>query len=108
MSWRELERRTRMDILRGILLVGWTSAVTVYFTAADPAAGPLGDPQQDSKIYRRTMQMVGGEANLVASDITGWVTGLWHGRTLGWTLAVLTVAVACGFFLMTEDLSPKE
>ncbi|MDR3673664.1 MAG: hypothetical protein P4L36_22665 [Holophaga sp.] len=108
MSWRDLRRRTRLDIVRGILVVGMTSAVAVFFTAASPADNPLGNPQDDSKIYRRTMEMVGGQANLVASDITDWVAGLWHGRTLACTLAVLTLLVAYGFFFITEDLPPAE
>jgi hypothetical protein len=49
------------------------------------------------------MEMVGGTANLVASDITDWLTGLWHGRTLAYTLAVLTVVAAYAFFFITED-----
>jgi hypothetical protein len=47
--------------------------------------------------------MVGGTANLVASDITDWFAGLWHGRNLAYTLAVITVVVAYGFFFITED-----
>jgi hypothetical protein len=103
-----MTRRARLDIVRGILMVGLTSAVAVFFTAVDPAAGPLGNPQDDSKIYRRTMEMVGGTANLVASDITDWLTGLWHGRTLAYTLAVMTLVAAWGFFFITEDLPPAE
>jgi hypothetical protein len=98
-----MQRRTRLDIVRGIVLVGLTSAVTVFFTAGGPADNPLGNPQDTSKVYRRTMEMVGGEANLVASDITDWVTGLWHGRTLAYTLAVITLVAAYGFFFITED-----
>ena len=108
MSWREMKRRTRMDIVRAILLVGLTSAVAVFFTAVDPVDNPLGNPQDDSKIYRRSMEMIGGQANLVAGDISDWIRALWHGRTLGCTLAVLTVLVAYGFFFITEDLPPAE
>ena len=108
MSWREMRRRTRFDIVRGVLLVGLTSAVAVYLTAVNPEDNPLGNPRMDSKIYRRSMEMVGGQANLVASDITDWITGLWHGRTLGITLAVLTLAVAYVFLFITEDLPPAE
>ena len=81
MSWREHARRTRLDILRGILLVGLTTAVAVFLTAANPADDPLG--QSPARIPRSTagsMEMVGGQANLVASDITDWITGLWQGR----------------------------
>ncbi len=106
MTWRIMQRRTRFDVIRGILLVGLTSAVAVFFTAAGPGDDPLGNPQDTSKVYRRTMEMVGGQANLVASDINGWITGLWHGRTLAYTLAVLTLLLAYGFYLVSEDLPP--
>ena len=98
-----MQRRTRTDIIRAILLVGLTSAVAVYFTAGAGAADPLGSPQDTSKVYRRTMEMVGGQANLVASDITAWIKGLWHGRTLAFTLAALTLAAAYGFHFVTGD-----
>lgn len=108
MSWRVMKRSTRFDVVRGVLLVGLTSAVAVFFTAVDPADNPLGNPAEDSKIYRRSMEMVGGTANLVAGDITDWLTNLWHGRTLAYTLAFLTLVVAYGFFFITEDLPPAE
>jgi hypothetical protein len=96
-----------MDIVRGFLLVGLTCAIAVFFTASDPADNPLGNPG-DSKIYLRSMQMVGGTANLVAGDITDWLTGLWQGKTLAYTLAVLTLVAAYGFLFITEDLPPAE
>ncbi len=108
MSWRIMKRRTRFDIIRAIVLVGLASAVAVFFTAVDPGDNPLGNPQDTSKIYRRTMEMVGGTANLVASDISDGFAGLWHGRPLAYTLAVLTLAVAYGFYFITEDLPTDE
>ena len=108
MSWTLMPRRARLDIIRAILLVGLTSAVTVFLTAVDPADSPLGDPRTDSKVYRRTMEMVGGTANLVAGDITDWLGGLWHGRNLACTLAVLTLAAAYGFYFITEDQPSKQ
>jgi len=106
MSWTLMPRRARLDIIRAILLVGLTSAVTVFLTAVDPADSPLGDPRTDSKVYRRTMEMVGGTANLVASDLTEWLGGLWHGRNLAYTLAVLTLVLAWGFHFITEEQPP--
>ena len=108
MSWRIMRRRTRFDIVRGILLVGLASAVGVFLTAVNPADDPLGNPLDNSKIYQRNVEMVGGTANLVASQITDWIKGLWQGRTLAYTLAVLTLAVAYGFLFITEDLPPAD
>jgi hypothetical protein len=104
LSWRVMKRRTRFDIVRGVLLVGLASAIAVYMTAVNPADDPLGNPMDTSKIYQRNMEMVGGTANLVAGQITDWVKGLFQGRTLAYTLAFLTLALAYGFFFITEDL----
>jgi len=101
-----MQRRTRFDIVRGILVVGLGSAIGVYLTAVDPADGPLGDPLANSKIYRRAMETVGGTSNVVASELLESFQGLWHGRALAFTLAFLTLAVAYGFFFITEDVPP--
>jgi hypothetical protein len=108
MSWRRLERRIRMDIARGILLVGLTSAVAVYFTAGKPALGPLGDPLEDSKVFRRSMEMYGGKANLVASEILESFKSLWHGKPLAFILAFLTLVAVGSFLLITEEWRPDE
>jgi hypothetical protein len=93
-----------MDLARGIVLVGLAGALAVYFTARAPGSGPLGDPLEDSKIYQRTLEVYGGTANLVASQIREGLLGLWRGRTLAYTLAVLTLVVAGAFLLATEDV----
>ena len=107
MSWRILKRRARLDILRAILVVGLGSALGVYLTAVNPADNPLGDPLADSKVYRRSMEMVGGTSNVVASELLESFQGLWHGRALGFTLAVITLGVAYAFFFITEELPPE-
>jgi hypothetical protein len=107
MSWRILNRRTRFDIIRGILLVGLASALAVYVTARDPGTDPLGNPLDQSKVYLRTVEMVGGTANVVASQITDGFNALWHGKALAFTLAFLTLVLAYGFYFVTEDL-PRE
>jgi hypothetical protein len=108
MTWRIMERRTRLDIVRGILVVGLTSAVAVFLTAGQAAAGPLGDPLHESKAYVRAMEMYGGTANVVASELTEAFKGLWHGKPLAFTLAVLTLLAAGGFYLVTEDRDPGD
>ena len=101
-----MKHRTRMDILRVILLGGCTAALGVWLTAPAPAADPLGDPLDNSKIYERNIEMVGGKANLVASQITDGLKSMLHGKPLALTLAVLTVLAAGGFMLVTEDDPP--
>ena len=106
MSGRILERRTRVDILRGILVVGLTTALALFLTARAPSPDPLGDPLHESKAYRRQMEVVGGQANLLASDLTEGFLGLWRGKPLAFTVAFLTLALAGGFWLVTDDRRP--
>ena len=104
MSWSILKRRTRFDIIRAILVVGLASAVGVYLTAVNPADNPLGDPLENSKVYRRALETVGGTSNVVASELMDSFQSLWHGRTLAFTLAAITLAVAYGVYFISEDL----
>ena len=80
-------------------VIGTALSVFVYQTAGDAAnVDPLGNPLDESKAYRRALEMYGGKGNLLASEFTQWFGSLWHGRTLGITIACITVficAVAC-------------
>ena len=107
MSWRIMKRRTRLDVVRGILVVGLVSAVGVFLTAVNPADNPLGNPLEDSKAFRRSMEIYGGTSNVVASELRESLQSLWHGKSLAFTLAVITLGLAYGFFFITEDL-PSE
>jgi hypothetical protein len=55
------------------------------------------------------MEYLGGKANVMANDIDTWFVGLWHGRNLAYTLAVLTVVIALICFYIAfalPDLPP--
>jgi hypothetical protein len=55
------------------------------------------------------MEYIGGNANVLGSEITGWFVGLWHGRNLAYTLAVLTIIAALLCFYIAfalPDLPP--
>ena len=107
MGWNGFSRRTRNDLIRGILLVCLGSALAVYFTAAEPAPDPLGDPLQTSKVYLRNMEMYGGAANVVATELREGFLRLWHGRALAGTLAVLTLAAVLAVHLASEPGRPR-
>src|SRR5262249_5704439 len=46
-------------------------------------------------------------ANVVATEITDWFNGLWHGKRLAFTVACLTVFIA-GAFLLASISSPPD
>ena len=87
-------------------IVGFTSAIWIYLRAAAPPGNPLGYEPEDSKQYLRDLERYGGKANVLATEITAWFNGLWHGRRLAFTVACITVLVAGAFLLASIPLPP--
>jgi hypothetical protein len=79
-------------IAAAILVVGLASAVWIYVAAGPAAEDPLG--RDDSKAYQRNMELYGGQANVLAFQLMTWFQGLWHGRSLAYTVGVLTLLTA--------------
>ncbi len=101
-------RRTRVTRVTVVILgVGLGLAARLWWLAPPPAANPLGFEPEDSKKYLRQMEMIGGKANVVASQLQTWFDGLWHGRGLPRTVAVLTVVLAGTFWLSTNPGPPE-
>jgi hypothetical protein len=81
------------------LLVGWGSAATIYLTANDAADDATISAFENSKAYRHDLELYGGKINVLADEFMRWFDGLWHGKALASTLAVITPLVAAGLFL---------
>ena len=86
------ERRYRLAT-RAILILGFAAAVVAYFVAAARPENPLGD-LLDNKKYIHDLQLYGGTANVLASEFREWLAGLWYGKNLAYTIAVLTLMMA--------------
>jgi hypothetical protein len=85
-------------------IVGFASAIWVYLTAAAPVGNPLGYEPEDSKQYLRDLERYGGKANVLATELTDWFNGLWHGRRLAFTVACITVLIAGALLLASIPL----
>ena len=85
-----------------ILTVGLAAALVIYLTAAPPDDSTV--EMADAKQYLRQMELYGGKANLLATEIRDWFASLWHGRRLAVTVAVVTVAAAGGYWLVAAPL----
>lgn len=90
-----------------ILVLGWTAAALVHATAAPVEEDPDVAEMFQSKRYRRQLEMIGGEASLLAADLEDGFAALWQGRTLAATTAVLTAAIALGVWWWTRPAGPS-
>jgi hypothetical protein len=92
-----------------VLIAGLFAAALVYLNTVpqdqtDPASyafegGKVIPMPRDSKRSALEMERMGGKANILAAEITEWFQGLWRGRTLAYTLALLSTGscLACFF-----------
>jgi hypothetical protein len=95
-----------------ILVVGLISAVLIYFIAEDVPDDVLtyqtegGNVStlspEDSKRYMREMEQFGGRANVIAYKFGIWFGGLWHGKSLAFTVGVLSIILAYGFRFVAD------
>ena len=84
----------------GILFAGLLAAEIVYFVAAREEAADAAASMTHTKVYRHNMELVGGKAAVLAGGVAEWFASLWHGRTLAYTIAVVTVLIAGACFIV--------
>ena len=91
-----------------ILLIGLLAAAAIYFSVGEDDGDVLGYEiingqayaiaTNDSKMYRHDLERFGGKAAVFADDLNRWFSGLWTGRQLARTVAILALVLALGFF----------
>jgi hypothetical protein len=92
-----MHRRHINQITVLLLVLGFGSAVVIYRAAMAAPVDPPVDELMSTKKSLREMQLIGGNADVVAHEIKEWFLGLWHGTKLAGTVAVLTVGVTLVF-----------
>ena len=118
MGWNIKNLRALFKLISTIiLLVGLGSAIYIYQTAEDDLSSALGYEivggsaypimPQDSKIYRHDLELYGGKAAVLADEFTRWIAGLWHGKSLAYTLAFITFIISFGFFFAANHLPSR-
>ena len=80
-----------------LLLVGLGAALVIFLTAEPVVVDPLLGNPLDNKKYLRELRVMGGQGNVVAAEFQDWFAGLWKGRELAGTVAVLTIVTVLGF-----------
>ncbi len=115
MKWKITKLKTLLYLISAIvLLVGLSSAVFIYLTSendSDSVAGyeiaggnvyPI--TPEDSKKYMHDLELYGGKANVLVNDFMNWFVGLWHGRSLAFTVGCITIFISFCFFVVANHL----
>jgi hypothetical protein len=114
MKWKIKNHQTRLYLITAvILLIGLGSAVFLYQTAENDSDSVLGYEivngqaypirPEDSKMYRHDLELYGGKYNVIADEFTRWFAGLWHGKSLAFTVACITVFLSVGFMVVANS-----
>jgi len=98
-----LRRRLRLAGA-AILLAGLLAALLVNRTAAPDDERALEARLNYTKRYEYQMELMGGKANILATDLRDWFLGLWHGKRLARTLAVLSIGGGLACFFVAHRL----
>jgi len=101
----DLRLRRIRQLTAGLLAMGLGVATVIYLIAAPKGSNPLGYEPQDTKKYLRDLELYGGKVNVLATDFMRWWGGLWHGRNLAYTVALLTLAMALGFWFLAARMA---
>ncbi len=119
MKWRTANLQTFLYLVGGILLLaGLSSSVLIYELSGDRSVSVLGYEDaggsvypilpEDSKQYLRGMELYGGTANVLADELRRWFAGLWHGKSLAFTVAFITIFVSSVVFYVARRLPSPE
>ncbi len=119
MKWRTVNLRAFLYFVSGIiLLAGLGSSVLIYESSRNRLASVLGYEDaggsvypilpEDSKQYLRGLELYGGTANVLADELRRWFAGLWHGKSLAFTVACITILISSGVFYTARRLPSRE
>jgi hypothetical protein len=107
-------RETLILISAIIMLIGLGGAILIYQTAGNDSDSVLGYEiiggfaypirPEDSRTYRRDLELYGGKAALVADDFSRWFVGLWHGKSLSFMVAGISIFISIGIFFAANRL----
>ncbi len=54
----------------------------------------------NSKRYLHEVKTYGGNASVLADQFMRWFEGLWHGKSLAFTVACIATVISGGIFIM--------
>jgi len=119
MEWNVEGARERLMLLSAIiLLLGLSSAVLIYLKVPNVTGNVLGYDCEggseypimpdDSKQYLRGLELYGGTANVLMDELRRWFSGLWHGKSLAYLVAFITIVMSAGALYAANHLPSRE
>lgn len=90
----EPRRINRISLV--LLALGLGAAAYLYLRPPAEPADPLGNLLMQKK-HLHELRVMGGTANVTMAEFQAWFVGLWRGRALAGTVAVITVFLALAF-----------
>ncbi len=88
-----------------ILLGGLIGAVLIYMFADTDGAPDSAREIVSGRMYQHNVELMGGKFAIYAVQFSQWFAGLWQGRSLAYTVAMLTVVIALGSFWVARLMS---
>ena len=118
MKWKITDPRTYLNLISFIiLLVGLGIAALIYRTAENDSNDVLGYEiiggqaypimPEDSKVYLGDLQRYGGKELVLIDEVNRWFVGLWHGKSLAFTVAFITVFISFVVLFIADHLSSR-
>lgn len=97
-----------------ILLVGLISSALIYRAAMNDSTSDLSYEIVGgfvypggggyTKKYVHDLQLYGGNAAVLADEFMRWFTGLWHGKSLSFTVAGIAFLLSFGVFIAANNV----
>ena len=118
MKWKNINLRKGLYFLSAlILLAGAAGAALIYWAAMNDSAGDAGyeviggyiypGPSENSKRYIHDLQLYGGNAAVLADGFMRWFGGLWHGTSLAYTVAGISILISFVVFVTANNVPSR-
>ena len=88
-----------------ILVAGLIGAALIYWFTADGAAKKTEIEFANPRAYEFQIERLGGKATVYVVRFNEWFSGLWQGRQLAFTVAVLALVIALICFWFSKRLA---
>jgi hypothetical protein len=100
-----------------ILLVGLSSSFLIYRAAINDSTSDSGYEIVGGYIYPggggytkkyvHDLQLYGGNAAVLTDEFMRWFAGLWHGKSLSFTVASIAFILSLGVFVVANNVQPS-